>query len=106
MAAESLVLGLQGEGAELNLLDCHLLEEKADIKNAPPDAKISEWETILAKMGIQLSSDVDKRVVYVVDDLYQSGVSINAFARFLKLKGASHVLGLACVKSLRDTGNV
>lgn len=107
MIARGLARRLNKEGMSVDLVDSSLLCGKTKIKDLQRvEQKIAEWQQIVEAGDIQLSSGVDNHLVYVVDDLYQSGVSINAFARFLKSKGASHVLGLVCVKSLSDAGNV
>ena len=52
-----------------------------------------------------LDESVDDKTVLLIDDLYQSGTSAWALAKFLKKKGAREVCALACVKSWRDTDN-
>ncbi|HRI67091.1 MAG TPA: hypothetical protein PK156_22755 [Polyangium sp.] len=54
---------------------------------------------------VRLSRPIMGANVIVLDDLYQSGVTLWSFARCLKLMGASSVHGVACVKSWRDTDN-
>ncbi len=49
--------------------------------------------------------DVEGKSIILVDDLYQSGFTMWTVAKLLKKKGAKKVLGLACVKSWRDTDN-
>lgn len=78
---------------------------KLSAKNLTLDQKIAQWKQILQSNGIQFSRSVSHCSVIVVDDLYQSGVSLWSFAKYLKSRQASTVVGLACVKSLRDTDN-
>ena len=72
---------------------------------------------LFEKIGITCEEIYDKKMsaaqfpinsfdVFIVDDLYQSGTTMWAFARYLKNLGARQVFGLACVKSLRDSDNV
>jgi len=67
--------------------------------------KLGYWRLVQEAQGIQFSRSVKDCSVIVVDDLYQSGASLWSFARYLKNQGAVSVVGLACVKSLRDTDN-
>ena len=48
---------------------------------------------------------VRDKIVILVDDLYQSGVSMEKTAQFLKSCGAYKVYGVACVKAMRDSDN-
>jgi predicted amidophosphoribosyltransferase len=52
-----------------------------------------------------LAESVKGKSVLIIDDLYQSGTSAWALAKFLKQNGAREVYALACVKSWRDTDN-
>jgi predicted amidophosphoribosyltransferase len=53
-----------------------------------------------------LKQSVKGKTVLLIDDLYQSGVTLWSLAKFLKQNGAREVYGLACVKSWSDTDNV
>lgn len=53
-----------------------------------------------------LGQSVKGKTILLVDDLYQSGVTLWSLAKFLKENGAKEVYGLACVKSWSDTDNV
>lgn len=53
-----------------------------------------------------LGEAVAGKSILLVDDLYQSGVTLWSLARYLNAHGAREVFGLACVKSWRDTDNV
>jgi predicted amidophosphoribosyltransferase len=82
-----------------------LKSAKKSAKNLTVDQKIAQWEKIAEAGGIELSRSVRGCSVIVVDDLYQSGASLWSFAKYLKRNGAGAVVGLVCVKSLRDTDN-
>ena len=58
-----------------------------------------------AEAAVELSCRVSGKTIVVVDDLFQSGASMWCYSEYLKRMGAKHVLGLVCVKSLRDTDN-
>jgi predicted amidophosphoribosyltransferase len=53
-----------------------------------------------------LHEPVEDKSIVLVDDLYQSGVTLWSLARFLRQNGARAVYGLACVKSWSDSDNV
>lgn len=94
----------ESTGHELVAAD--LLVEKGSLKGLPVAQKIPEWKRIYSEPGsVALRGAVSGRVVVVVDDLYQSGVTLWSFAAFLKQRGAQAVIGLPCVKSLRDSDN-
>lgn len=92
--------------ADLDLLEADLLTDKRSLKGLPVEKKIPEWKRIYSEPdSVELLGDVDGRTIVVVDDLYQSGATLWSFATFLKDQGARHVIGLPCVKSLRDSDN-
>jgi hypothetical protein len=78
---------------------------KRSSKDLPVKQKIAEWGSIIQRRAVVLSRSVEGYTVYLLDDLYQSGVTIWSFAKYLKSVGADAVYGLVCVKSLRDTDN-
>ncbi len=69
------------------------------------EKKIPIWQDLYNQGCVVLAADVTGRLVVVIDDLYQSGATMWAYAKFLKSRGAAHVFGLPCVKSLRDSDN-
>ncbi len=68
------------------------------------DLPLAEKLTTL-RGAIEITGDIEEKSVILLDDLYQSGSTMWTAAKLLKEKGASRVLGLACVKSWRDTDN-
>lgn len=64
-----------------------------------------EWEKIYNSGNVLLNGDIIGKNIVIVDDLYQSGVTMWQYARYLKSQGANQVWGLVCVKSLRDSDN-
>ncbi len=76
------------------------------MKGLPVAEKIPEWEKVYRCQDcVKLQGNVKDRTVVVIDDLYQSGATIWCYARYLKRCGAKYVLGVPCVKALKDTGN-
>jgi hypothetical protein len=67
--------------------------------------KIPIWEKLYAADCVKIAKTVQDRLIIVIDDLYQSGVTLWMYAKFLKQQGAAHVIGLPCVKSRRDSDN-
>ena len=78
------------------------------VKERPPlkDTSLAE------KLGaIQGTISIDRgpfqgRTILLIDDLYQSGISMNYVAMELLQAGAKAVLGLACEKTCRNDDNV
>ncbi len=91
--------------SECRLVHAELSKGKRSSKDSMIADKLTAWAGLIRDGAIELSSTVKGCVVYVIDDLYQSGTSLWSFAQYLKSVGASHVLGLVCVKSLRSTDN-
>lgn len=76
------------------------------IKETPKLQDLSFDQKLKALQGaIEITGDVDGKSIILIDDLYQSGSTMWTIAKLLKRKGARMVLGLACVKSWRDTDN-
>ena len=74
--------------------------DHAKLKGLPIGRKMT---TLQGKF--QLRDSVNDKTILIIDDLYQSGVSVWSLAKFLKENGAREVYALACVKSWRDTDN-
>lgn len=76
------------------------------VKETPKLQDLSLDQKVKALRGaIEITGDVDGKSVILIDDLYQSGSTMWTVAKLLKKNGAKRVLGLACVKSWRDTDN-
>lgn len=95
----------KNKGAEL--IEPKLLLKKPEMKGLSFDKKIEIWKAIYQdENSIDLDpARVQGRDIVIVDDLYQSGTTMWAYAEKLKRIGARHVFGLACVKSMRDSDN-
>lgn len=90
---------------EVDFIDAILNCPKAGLKGVPVEEKIPIWDGLYESECVELSDSVDGRLVVVIDDLYQSGATLWMYARFIKQQGAEYVIGLPCVKSLRDSDN-
>lgn len=86
-------------------LTATLKEQKPKTKSLSVIDKVNIWEDIYANEGVILSDNVKGKEVLIIDDLYQSGTSMWAYAKYLNLLGASSVFGLVSVKSQRDSDN-
>lgn len=62
-------------------------------------------EAILGSVTVDRAK-VEGKSIVVVDDLYQSGLTINYVAEELRLAGAREVFGLAAVKTLSNVDNL
>ena len=94
------------ETHRLKYLPAYLNCDKKKLKNLPINEKISEWNRIYSDPNnVSLPEDIKGKTIVIIDDLYQSGISMWSYAKYLKSKGAKYVLGMVCVKSLRDTDN-
>lgn len=91
----------------LSFVGPRLRTAKPQMKNLAIGDKVAEWTSIYnAANSVDLDSAcVRDRDVVIIDDLYQSGVTMWAYARKLKACGARGVFGLVCVKSMRDSDN-
>ena len=80
---------------------------KPKMKELSIDQKTATWNSIYTQpnaIAIDPES-VPGKTVIVIDDLYQSGITMWAYAKFLKRLGARYVYGVVCVKSMTDTDN-
>lgn len=80
---------------------------KPKMKSLALADRIESWNAIYKCDGsVKIDPEIIKaRDIVIVDDLYQSGISMWSYAKFLKGHGARKVYGLACVKSMRDDDN-
>ena len=79
---------------------------KRQVKGMAIGEKNSYWEALIRDNCISLgTNNVQGKIVILVDDLYQSGFSMEKTAQFLKSCGANKVYGFACVKAMRDSDN-
>ena len=92
--------------AALSLTDVterfHFAQPKGTVKEARVEEKWAAWE----QSGLTFSPALSGRPgVIVIDDKYQSGMSIQFVASVLRAAGAGEICGICAVKTLRDTDN-
>jgi len=73
-----------------------------EMKNLARDGKM---DALIGSIAVDATQVAAKSIV-VVDDLYQSGLTINYIAEELRAACAKEVFGLAVVKTLRDDDNL
>ncbi len=78
------------------------IAKRAQVKNL---ALCDKLDVLDGTMAVDAKMVQGKRVL-LVEDLYQSGATINVAAMELVRAGASAVFGLSCVKTCRNTDNV
>jgi predicted amidophosphoribosyltransferase len=75
---------------------------KGTVKTARLEEKWAAWE----QSGLTFEPSLPKRpAVILIDDKYQSGMSIQFVASVLRSAGAGDIYGLCAVKTWRDTDN-
>jgi len=75
---------------------------RRSIKELPMAQKL---DTLLGTIEVDTNAFKGKRVL-LVDDLYQSGISMNYCGLLLLKAGATKIFGLACEKTCRNDDNV
>jgi hypothetical protein len=78
------------------------IHARPPIKNQEtPEAKLKVLEG-----SVQVDQNIIRgKSILILDDLYQSGVSMNYVAMLLQEAGASKIFGLACEKTSRNDAN-
>ncbi|GGG50683.1 hypothetical protein GCM10010964_42410 [Caldovatus sediminis] len=75
---------------------------KGTVKAARLEEKWAAWE----QSGLGFDPPLSERLaVILIDDKYQSGISIQFVASVLRAAGAGEIYGLCAVKTWRDTDN-
>lgn len=80
--------------------------QKSSVKTSTFDEKWNVWEDAQVSFQNSHSFNVNDKTVILIDDKYQSGITIQYIAMKLQQAGAHEVYGLSFVKTLRDTDNV
>lgn len=78
------------------------IKARSSIKAVPLAQKL---DTLLGTIEVD-AGVFDGRHVLLIDDLYQSGISMNYCALLLLQAGAKKIFGLACEKTCRNDDNV
>lgn len=76
--------------------------EKAEGKTLSRDDKWAAWEAA----GLSCTKDLEGKDVILIDDLYQSGISVNFVGMKLQEANCGKICGLYIVKSLNDKDNI
>ncbi|MEO7687674.1 MAG: phosphoribosyltransferase family protein [Sphingomonas sp.] len=75
--------------------------KKPSIKSA----SLSEKWDILSSIGITIDTDISKRNIMIIDDMYQSGTTVHYVASRLRASDACDIHCLSLSKSLSDKDN-
>ncbi len=81
-------------------------KQKSSVKASTFDEKWDVWEDAQISFQNNPEFNVDDRTIVLIDDKYQSGITIQYIAMKLQEAGANEVYGLSFVKTLRDTDNI
>jgi len=90
---------------DCTIIQANLAKNLKSMKDLSFSEKMTYWSNIISSDYIKISGSVSGKNVYIIDDLYQSGISMWSFAKYLKSQGANKVFGLVCVKAGKDTDN-
>lgn len=77
-------------------------KQRGQLKDIKVDSKLS---TIYGTMEVD-SSCISGKNILLLDDLYQSGTTINYTAKMILDAGAERVFGLTCEKTIRNDDNL
>ena len=79
---------------------------KPSLKDVPFDKKWQVWEDAQVSFRSGDEFNIKDKTVILIDDLYQSGITIQYIAMKLQQAGAREVYGLSFVKTRGDKDNV
>ena len=80
--------------------------QKSSITNSTFDGKWAIWEDTQISFKKRRTLKIKDKTIILIDDKYQSGITIQYIAMKLQEAGVREVYGLTFVKTLRDTDNV
>lgn len=89
----------------LHKLDSWITIEKPEVKKLSIDQKFGVWNELYNGQVAYNCTTKEKLPVVIIEDSYQSGTTMWAYATYLKDLGFPEVHGLCCVKNMRDTDN-
>lgn len=78
---------------------------KDQLKEMPLAERWAAWEGAKLSLSAEGAAILKNQPVILIDDKYQSGVSVSFVAMVLQQFGASEVYGLYAVKTMRDSDN-
>lgn len=79
---------------------------KPSLKDVPFDKKWQVWEDAQVSFRSGDEFNIKDKTIILIDDLYQSGITIQYIAMKLQQAGAREVYGLSFVKTRGDKDNV
>lgn len=79
--------------------------QKLSVKNATFDQKWQIWEKAQVSFRSNDNFNVNDKTVILIDDMYQSGITIQYIAMKLQQAGAREVYGFSLVKAVSDKDN-
>lgn len=89
-----------------NITDCFVFNgTKSSVKATSFDEKWQVWEDAQVSFQNSDGCNLNGKTIILIDDKYQSGITIQYIAMKLQQAGARKVYGLCFVKTLRDTDN-
>ncbi|MDI9349432.1 MAG: hypothetical protein QM537_05465 [Candidatus Symbiobacter sp.] len=83
----------------------HFGVKKPSIKTTSFSSKWDIWENSQVTFDNDANYSISDKNIILIDDKYQSGITIQYIAMILQMAGANDVYGLSFVKTLRDTDN-
>lgn len=78
---------------------------KTHKKKSLKELDLNEKWSYLEEIDMVINSEIKGKNIILLDDLYQSGTTLQFVAMKLKEKGAKKVYGISIVKSRKDTDN-
>lgn len=87
-----------------SIVNAVLLLEKPSLKDLRLEEKLRIVKLLFNEKNIAWEKHVKGKTIILIDDLYQSGLTLWTCAGSLKKLGAKKVFGLVCVKALSDKG--
>lgn len=98
---EPVIVGLKGFvfeniSSEVDWID------KTDVIKGEDRSMQQKW-TMLQRFGLVIRCDVKGKTILLVDDMYQSGLTMQYVAMKMKEAGAKRVFGISLVKALRNS---
>ena len=80
--------------------------QKSSVKSSTVNEKWNVWEDAQVSFQNSPTFNLNNKTIILIDDKYQSGITIQYIAMKLQQAGALEVYGLCFVKTLSDTDNV
>lgn len=95
----------EGLAARRDLSDITKFARRQMVKKSVKDASIEEKWDLLLESDLQYDVNVRGANVLIIDDIYQSGATLNYVASVLQKMEASQVLGVVVTKAMGNVDN-